>query len=243
MSALDRTNKARSLLEEAYNELGDALREITAQLDAKDKRIAELEKELAETYSKVISQDIAKSREETFEKYAAQVLNSQPQTRLGFKVGDRVRMTSPEAQGSPYATGVVVSLLGSEDNPGRPEIQVIWDCGMFSSPPGQSWWADDLEVVPAETPKTKGGFAVGDRIQHKQYGHLSKNWHGKVISLRPPKGFSDADLIVQWDEGVGSDKEGFPAHTDQIEHENPKHNKAVQDSAVASADCRHWSKL
>jgi hypothetical protein len=95
-------------------------------------------------------------------------------------------------------------------------------------------------------PKTKGGFAVGDRIQHKQNGHMGKNWHGKVISLRPPKGFSGADIItVQWDEGVGSGKHGFPATIDRIEHENPKQNKAVQDSAVASdaPDCRHWSKL
>jgi hypothetical protein len=141
VSALDRINKARSLLEESYNELGDSLREITAQLDAREKRIAELEKELP------------------------------------------------------------------------------------------------------ETPKTKGGFAVGDRIQHKRHGHLGKKWHGTVISLRPPKCFSDEDITVQWDEGVGSDAHGFPTNIDLIEHENPKQNKAVQDSAVASADCRHWSKL
>ncbi len=99
----------------------------------------------------------------------------------------------------------------------------------------------DVKNVPR--PDTKGGFAVGDRIQHKRYGHLGQNWHGKVIRLRPPKGLSDYDITVQWDKGVGSEKDGFPAHTDQIEHENPKQNKAVQYSAVASADCRYWSKL
>jgi hypothetical protein len=94
-------------------------------------------------------------------------------------------------------------------------------------------------------PKTRGGFAVGDRVYRKVYGHAGKEWHGKVIRLEANGHLYHDCIIVQWDHGYGSSEPGFPIPSSRIEHENPKQNKAVQDSAVASdaPDCRHWSKL